>query len=213
MTNVNREYYLKNKEKITNVNREYYLKNREEISIKRKKHYLDNREETIRKQKEYNSKNREKINKRQKIYAVGYREDNKEILFDKRKKYANTERGFIVKLWNSIKKSSKKHNRINEFKDFNEFYNHWLKQKATYGMRCPATGVEMTHTTGTNKPGEHKRIMTNISTDRILSTKGYSPQNLIFTTWAYNCAKCNITPEMARAFLRIVGERYESEKK
>jgi hypothetical protein len=73
----------------------------------------------------------------------------------------------MMKLWNSIKKSSKKHNRINEFKDFDEFYNHWLKQKATYGMRCPATGVEMTHTIGTNKSSVgNKRIMTNISTDR-----------------------------------------------
>jgi hypothetical protein len=196
---------------MTNVNREYYLKNREEILIQRKKYYLDNREETIRKQKEYNLKNREKINKRQRIYAVGYREDNKEILLIRQNIYYNTERGFMMKLWNSIKKSSKKHNRINEFKDFDEFYNHWLKQKATYGMRCPATGVEMTHTIGTNKSSVgNKRIMTNISTDRILSTKGYSPQNLIFTTWAYNCAKCNITPEMARAFLRIVGERYEN---
>jgi hypothetical protein len=199
---------------MTNVNREYYLKNREEILIQRKKYYLDNREETVKKQKEYNLKNREKINKRQRIYAVGYREDNKEILLIRQNIYYNTERGFMMKLWNSIKKSSKKHNRINEFKDFDEFYNHWLKQKATYGMRCPATGVEMTHTIGTNKSSVgNKRIMTNISTDRILSTKGYSPQNLIFTTWAYNCAKCNITPEMARAFLRIVGERYESEKK
>ena len=196
---------------MTNVNREYYLKNREEILIQRKKYYLDNREETIRKQKEYNLKNREKINKRQRIYSVGYREDNKEILLIRQNIYYNTERGFMMKLWNSIKKSSKKHNRINEFKDFDEFYNHWLKQKATYGMRCPATGVEMTHTIGTNKSSVgNKRIMTNISTDRILSTKGYSPQNLIFTTWAYNCAKCNITPEMARAFLRIVGERYEN---
>jgi hypothetical protein len=195
---------------MTNVNREYYLKNRKEILIQRKKYYLDNREETIRKQKEYNLKNREKINKRQRIYAVGYREDNKEILLIRQNIYYNTERGFMMKLWNSIKKSSKKHNRINEFKDFDEFYNHWLKQKATYGMRCPATGVEMTHTIGTNKSSVgNKRIMTNISTDRILSTGNYSPQNLIFTTWAYNCAKCNITPEMARAFLRIVGERYE----
>ena len=195
---------------MTNVNREYYLKNREEILIQRKKYYLDNREETIRKQKEYNLKNREKINKRQRIYSVKYREDNKEILLIKQNIYYNTERGFMVKLWNSIKRSSKKHERTNEFKDFDEFYNHWLKQKATYGMRCPATGVEMTNTIGTNKSSVgNKRIMTNISTDRILSTKGYSPQNLIFTTWAYNCAKCNITPEMARAFLRIVGERYE----
>ena len=75
-------------------------------------------------------------------------------------------------------------------------------------MKCPATGVEMTTIKGVNKPGEHKRIMTNISTDRILSTEGYSPENLIFTTWKYNNAKNNITPNMAKAFLSIVEERY-----
>ena len=194
--------------------KEYYQNNREKILVKRKKHYQDNREETLKRQKEYNLKNREKINKRQKIYAVKYREDNKQIILVRQNIYYNTERGFMTALWNSIKKSSKKHERINKFKDFDEFHNHWLEQKSRYGMKCPATGVEMTTIKGTNKPGEFKRIMTNISTDRILSTGGYSPENLIFTTWAYNSAKCNITPEMARAFLRIVEEtelRYGAE--
>jgi len=190
--------------------RKYYLENREEILIQRKKYYQDNRERKIRESKEYYSENKEKICKRQRIYAVKYREDNKEILVIRRNKYLNTEKGFMVRLWNSIKTSSRKYNRINEFKNFDEFNNHWLEQKARYGMKCPATGVEMTTTSGANKPGEHKRIMTNISTDRILSTGDYSPENLIFTTWEYNTAKCNITPDMARAFLRIVGERYEN---
>jgi hypothetical protein len=188
---------------------QYYLKNREQILIKRKKYYLDNREKTLAKCKEYNLKNREKINKKAKIYGVQYRKDNKEIISIKINTYYNTERGFIMKLWNSIKTSSRNYNRINEFKDFDEFHNYWLKQKARYGMKCPATGVEMTTIIGMSKPEEKRqRVLTNISTDRILSTGGYSPQNLIFTTWAYNCAKCNITPEMARGFLKIVKERY-----
>ena len=186
----------------------YYQNNREELLVKRKKYYQDNREETLKRQKEYNLKNREKINKRQRIYNVKYREDNKEILLIKQNIYYNTERGFMVSLWNSIKRTSKKHERINKFKDFDEFHNHWLEQKARYGMKCPGTGVEMTTIKGANKPGEFKRIMTNISTDRILSTEGYSPENLIFTTWKYNNAKNNITPNMAKAFLRIVEERY-----
>ena len=187
---------------------QYYLKNREQLLIKRKKHYQDNREYELSRKKEYYLKKRTTIIKRQKIYNVKYRKDNKEIILIKQTIYYNTERGFMMKLWNSIKKSSKKHERTNEFKDFDEFHNHWLEQKARYGMKCPATGVEMTTTMGINKPGENKKIITNISTDRILSTEGYSPQNLIFTTWAYNCAKCNITPEMAKAFLKIVKERY-----
>ena len=191
--------------------KEYYQKNREELSVKRKKYYQDNREETLKKQKEYNSKNREKINKRQRIYRVKYREDNKEILLVKQNIYTNTERGFMIALWNAIKSSSKKYKRINKFKDFDEFYNHWLEQKSRYGMKCPATGVEMTIIRGESKPGEHKTVMTNISTDRILSTGDYSPENLIFTTWEYNMAKNNITPNMAKAFLKIVKERYGTE--
>ena len=191
--------------------KEYYQKNREELLVKRKKYYQDNREEILKKQKEYNSKNREKINKRQRIYRVKYREDNKEILLVKQNIYTNTERGFMIALWNAIKSSSKKYKRINKFKDFDEFYNHWLEQKSRYGMKCPATGVEMTIIRGENKPGEYKTVMTNISTDRILSTGDYSPENLIFTTWEYNMAKNNITPNMAKAFLTIVKERYGTE--
>ena len=188
--------------------KEYYQNNREELLVKRKKYYQDNREETLKRQKEYNLKNREKINKRQRIYAVQYRKDNRQIILARQKIYYNTERGFMTALWNSINTSSKKHKRINKFKDFDEFHNHWLEQKSRYGMKCPATGVEMTIIRGENKPGEYKTVMTNISTDRILSTEGYSPKNLIFTTWKYNMAKNNITPNMAKAFLDIVYERY-----
>ena len=197
---------LKERKKMTTS--QYYLKNREQLLIKRKKHYQDNREYELSRKKEYYLKKRTTIIKRQKIYNVKYRKDNKEIILIKQTIYYNTERGFMMKLWNSIKKSSKKHGRTNEFKDFDEFHNHWLEQKARYGMKCPATGVEMTTIVGKNKPGEHKKTITNISPDRILSTGGYSLQNLIFTTWEYNNAKCNITPEMAIIFLKIVKERY-----
>jgi hypothetical protein len=153
-------------------------------------YYLENREQLLIKRKKYY-------------------QDNKESILIKQNIYYNTERGFMTRLWNTIKTSSRKHNRINEFKNFDEFHNHWLEQKARYGMKCPATGVEMTTIIGMSKLKEKfQRVLTNISTDRILSTGGYSPQNLIFTTWAYNRAKCSITPEMAKAFLKIVEERY-----
>jgi len=193
------------------MTKEYYQKNREELLVKRKKYYQDNREKTLKRQKEYNLKNREKINKRQRIYSVQYRKDNREILLVKQNIYYNTERGFMTALWNSINISSKRKNLINKFKDFDEFHNHWLEQKSRYGMKCPATGVEMTTIRGENKPGEYKTVMTNISTDRILSTEGYSPENLIFTTWKYNSAKNNFSPKMAQAFLKIVKERYGRE--
>ncbi len=75
-------------------------------------------------------------------------------------------------------------------------------------MKCPGTGVEMTTKAFFNKKGEFKRCDTNISKDRILNFMGYSRQNLIFTCWKYNNAKCSISPKMAKAFLKIVKERY-----
>jgi len=207
----NKEWYQKNKERARQWQTDYYQRTRKYRLRTQKKYYQDNRGEILKRQKEYNLKNREKNNKRQRIYGVKYREDNREILLVKKKIYYNTERGFMTALWNSIKKTSKKHKRINKFKDFDEFHNHWLEQKSRYGMKCPATGVEMTIIRGENKPGEYKTVMTNISTDRILSTEGYSPKNLIFTTWKYNMAKNNITPNMAQAFLTIVKERYGTE--
>jgi hypothetical protein len=80
-------------------------------------------------------------------------------------------------------------------------------------MICPATGVEMTTKRFFNKPGERKqKCMTNISVDRILSSRNYSPKNLMFTTWAYNCSKSKLSPKDAKTFLRIVKERYGTDE-
>ena len=148
---------------------------------------------------------KEKILKKQREYQRKYRKNNKEKIKKSVFVYSNSEKGYFVGLWNVIKRRGK----LNSFKSFDKFYNHWLKQKATYGMRCPATKEKMTTKRGFTKPGEkQKRCLTNISTDRIIHTKKYTPQNLIFTTWRYNNAKHSITPKMAKAFLKIVEERY-----
>ena len=96
--------------------------------------------------------------------------------------------------------------------DFIWNYQCWLDQKAISGMICPATGVEMTMIKRTSSKVGKKRTMTNISRDRILCSRGYSKQNLIFTTWDYNNSKHNISPKGAKAFLRIVRERYGTDE-
>ena len=169
--------------------KKYYKENREKILLKKKKHYAENRE---------------KLCKLSVISSAKYKKNNKKRIKKSVFIYSNSEKGYFVGLWNVVKRRGE----LNSFKSFDKFYNHWLEQKATYGMRCPATKEKMTTIRGVNKPGEHKRIMTNISTDRIICLKKYSPKNLIFTTWAYNSAKNNMTPKMARAFLKIVEERY-----
>jgi|TARA_R110002124_G_C8640914_1_gene488266 hypothetical protein len=152
--------------------------------------------------KEWYLKNKERSTKQ----TLEWRKNNKEKYDEARKKRLNTERGFMRALWQSVKDSGKH----NSFKDFDDFYNHWLEQKKIYGMKCPATGVELTTKVLFNEKGKYKRCETNISKDRILSSMGYSHQNLIFTSWKYNKSKGDFTPEMARAFLKIVEERYGS---
>jgi hypothetical protein len=156
------------------------------------------------KKREYDKKWYQKNKERSIKQTLDWRKNNKEKYDETTKKRLNSEKGFMRVLWQSVKDSGKH----NSFKDFDDFYNHWLEQKKIYGMKCPATGVEMTTKSMFNEKGKYKRCETNISKDRILSSMGYSHQNLIFTSWNYNTAKGNFTPEMAKAFLKMVEERY-----
>jgi len=140
--------------------------------------------------------------------AVEWNKNNKEKCGESVKKRLNTEKGFMKAMWQDIKNSGKH----NSFKDFEDFFDHWLEQKKITGMKCPGTGVEMTTKALFNEKGKFKRCGTNISRDRILNSMGYSPQNLIFTSWNYNRAKSNFTPEMAKAYLKIVKERYGTDE-
>jgi len=195
-------------------NKKYYQKNKEKILAKNKKYYQDNKEILKEKRKIYDLKNRDKILKWQKEYQKNYRKNNKEKTKKSQSDYYNSERGYFVALWSTLnrlngRKKWKTIEQKNGFKNFDEFYNHWLKQKSIYGLKCPATGVKMTTKRFFNKPGERKtKCMTNISVDRILSSKNYSPKNLIFTTWQYNCDKGGLSPKGARFFLKIAEERY-----
>jgi hypothetical protein len=54
--------------------------------------------------------------------------------------YYTSERGYFVALWSTLnrlngRKKWKTVEEKNSFKDFDEFYNHWLKQKSIYGIK------------------------------------------------------------------------------
>jgi len=195
---------MRNEERKKEYDKKWYQENRERIIDRQRDYYQRTRECRLDTQKKYYQNNREKIIKD----STQWKKDNKERYKESVKKHFNTERGYFRTLWETTKQSGKH----NSFKDFDDFYNHWLKQKKIYGMKCPGTGVEMTTKAFFNKEGEFKRCITNISKDRILSSMGYGHQNLIFTSWKYNSAKCNITPKMAKAYLKIVKERYGTDE-
>ena len=188
------------KERKKEYDKKWYQENRERIKRRQKDYYQRTREYRLKTQRKYYQNNREKIIRDSTQWKINNKERYREIL----KKHFNSERGYFRTLWETIKKSGKH----NSFKDFDDFFNHWLEQKKIYDMKCPATGVEMTRKAMFNGTGEFKRCGTNISKDRILNSMGYSHQNLIFTCWKYNNGKNAMTPKMAKAFLRIVRERY-----
>ena len=133
-------------------------------------------------------------------------------------KWNNGEYGYIMNLYSAALKEFKngRHGKgIPVLLKFTKetWWQHWLKQKAKYGMYCPYTKVLMTTVRGHGR-GTHggKRTPTNISRDRVLCSRKYSRQNLIFTTWEYNNSKHSITPKAAKAFLRIVRERYGTDE-
>tara|TARA_R110000787_G_scaffold123926_1_gene235037 strand:- start:1 stop:594 length:594 start_codon:yes stop_codon:yes gene_type:complete len=195
---------MNDRERKKEYDKKWYQENREFILGRQRDYYQRTRECRREAGKKYYQNNREKIIKVSAQWKIDNKERYKEIM----KKHFNTERGYFRQLWETTKKSGKP----NSFKDFDDFYNHWLEQKKIRGMKCPGTGVEMTTKASFNKEGEFKRCQTNVSKDRILSSRGYSHQNLIFTCWNYNSAKCNITPKMAKAFLKIVKERYGTDE-
>ena len=172
---------MRNEERKKEYMKEYFLKNVEKI-------------------KAYRFKNKEKIKIKSKKYYLKNVERVKRTV----KKYINSEHGHFLLMWHRLKK----HRYGNDFKNFEEFFQHWLDQKAIYGMTCPATDVKMTVRRNKLLNANQDPNSNLVSGDRILNNKGYSKQNVIFTTWAYNKRKGSVTPEDAIVFLRIVEKRY-----
>lgn len=80
-------------------------------------------------------------------------------------------------------------------------------------MKCPYTGIEMTKIKGMNiNEYKRKRSSTNISKDRILSFRPYSKENIMFVCWSVNNSKGNISPKIAKQYLKFVKERFGSDE-
>jgi hypothetical protein len=143
------------------------------------------------------------------INAKKSRKKHKTSIIKRRFKYNNSERGYFIGMFNNIKQNHKRKKQKNEFKNYEEFYQCWLDQQKIYGRLCPYTGKKMTMIRHT---GNKKTIPTNISRERILSTRGYSKKNLMFVSWGINNSKGNITPKTAKRYLEIVKERYGTDE-
>jgi len=126
-------------------------------------------------------------------------------------RWNNSEKGFIMNLYTGALKESKSGRRgkkvpFNFTKD--TWWQHWLKQKAEYGMHCPYSKVLMTTIRGKGRgTSGGKKIPTNISKDQIWPGRGYTPMNLIFCTVKFNNDKQSITPDGCEAVIDVHSQR------
>ena len=118
-----------------------------------------------------------------------------------------------------INKSWKKQSRIivgeNEFEDIRnccaKVSAHFDKQVERYGYKCPITHIEFT-TIRKNEMIKHekKKIVSNISADRLFDYINYTKQNVLFTSLGWNLAKQNYSLEdMEKLFPGEFIERYK----
>ena len=158
----------------------------------------------------YYAKHRDTLLKKGRIR----KNNNKDKYWIINNRWNNSERGVIMNLYTSALKESKKgrHGKGIPFPfDFTKdtWWQHWLKQKATYGMYCPYSKVLMTTMRGKGRGtnGGGKRNPTNISKDQIWPGRGYTPLNLIFCTVKFNHDKKSITPDGCEAVSDVHNQR------
>ena len=138
--------------------------------------------------------------------------ENKGRNWESNNRWNNKEYGFIMNLYSGALKESKKGRRGQKVPfDFTKetWWQHWLKQKKEYGIKCPYSKVTMTTIRGKGR-GTHggKSIPTNISKDQLWPGRGYTPINLVFCTVKFNTQekKC-ITPDGCEAVIDVHNQR------
>ena len=142
--------------------------------------------------------------------------DNKEHVKKINDAWNSSEYGFIMNLYSTAKKDSEKGRRGQDPFPFEftkkTWWEHWLKQKLMYGMKCPysvimGAPVEMTHIRSKVKGKKRKINLTNISRDQIWPGGGYTKSNLIFCSAGFNINKGAISPIGCWAVTEIANQR------
>tara|TARA_R110000824_G_C14830200_1_gene637796 strand:+ start:42 stop:596 length:555 start_codon:yes stop_codon:yes gene_type:complete len=134
------------------------------------------------------------------------------------KKRWSTEIGFLAWKYSSIKNREKKHNDMSHrcCFTFKEFCGAFEEHKEKLGMRSawgphhlPITMIYL----GGGGGKRPKRIRSNLSPDRLDSSKPYTIQNLIFIRNDENVRKKDTTYEDCVAQIKLHEERFMKDKK
>ena len=130
--------------------------------------------------------------------------------------YVNTEHGYLVGVYNSIKKKV----RAARYKDITqeqkekyrcymtqeEFNELWEQHKNKHGYNCVLTGVEMI-LKRKKKTGGTVGYENGFSVDRLNPNIGYTKENTIFITNAANKSKNAVTKELCISILKVYEEK------
>ena len=123
------------------------------------------------------------------------------------KKYSSDPHSFVFRRIQLILQpsASRKNGRRKSKLTMEEFMNEWQQQFEKLGLRCPKTGQRMTYTKG---GGE---VLTNISVDRINSTRDYEKGNVQFVCLAYNTMKNKYPEPVLVTWCQRIIKNYEME--
>jgi len=130
------------------------------------------------------------------------------------KKLWNTEIGFLSWKYSAIKNRARDHKDIKHkcYFTFEEFLAAWEKHKSIYGMRS-AWGphhlpITMIYQGGGGGGGQKGQKGSNLSPDRLDSSKPYTIQNLIFIRADENSRKKDTTYEDCLTQIKLHEERF-----
>ncbi len=116
-------------------------------------------------------------------------------------KYRQTERGYLIEKWHSIKKS----NKGCLIQSFEEFKACWEKQKEIFGEQCPYySNIKLTRKLGR---GNKDKIDSNLSVDRLVNCLPYSKDNIMFISWKANNEKGDVSYFLARKMIDFIEEK------
>ena len=132
--------------------------------------------------------------------------------------YRNTEIGFLKNKFHKMYRKEKKFKRMFTFE---EFLASWEKHKSIYGMRSawgpgphhleqhkPMTRIWLGK--GRSKKGS-KLTASNLSVDRLDSSKDYTLQNIIFIRGDENARKRDTSYEDCKIHIKLYEERFKNE--
>jgi hypothetical protein len=123
------------------------------------------------------------------------------------KKYSSDPHSFVFRRIQLILQpsASRKNGRRKSKLTMEEFMNEWQQQFEKYGLYCPKTGQLMTYIKGSGQ------ILTNISVDRINSTRDYEKGNVQFVCLAYNTIKNKYPEPVLVTWCKRIIKNYEVE--